>query len=140
MRVGQYEAALAAYSRAADLAPGIAGYRLRQAELLFQNSKTADADSMMRGVVRKNPNFAGAGLLCMVAVRAVADSFGRTAFGKYGGGAAQLWRHFGGARQCSITLQREAVGTSTLPDAPSKGLASPDFCILLGHPKKAKLC
>ncbi len=60
VRVGQYEAALAAYSRAADLAPGIAGYRLRQAELLFQNARPADADSMMRGVVRKNPNYAGA--------------------------------------------------------------------------------
>lgn len=60
MRVGAYDAALAAYSRAADLAPGIAGYRLRQAELLFQNARAADADTMMRGVVRKNPNFAGA--------------------------------------------------------------------------------
>ncbi|EIE21375.1 TPR-like protein [Coccomyxa subellipsoidea C-169] len=60
VRVGQYEAALAAYSRAADLAPGIAGYRLRQAELLFQNARPADADSMMRGVVRKNPNYAEA--------------------------------------------------------------------------------
>ena len=37
-----------------------AGYRLRQAELLFQNARIGDADSMMRGVVRKNPNYAGA--------------------------------------------------------------------------------
>ena len=59
VRVGAYDAALAAYSRAADLAPGIAGYRLRQAELLFQNARAGDADTMMRGVVRKNPNFAG---------------------------------------------------------------------------------
>lgn len=66
VRLGKYKEALAAYSRAADLAPGIAGYRLRQAELLFQNSREADADLMMRGVVRKNPNFAGE-CLCFLA-------------------------------------------------------------------------
>jgi predicted Zn-dependent protease len=59
VRLGRYQEALAAYSRAADLAPGIAGYRLRQAELLFQNARESDADVMMRGVVRKNPNYAG---------------------------------------------------------------------------------
>ena len=58
-RMGQFKSALAAYSRAADLAPGIAGYRLRQAELLFQNDRAHDADVMMRGVVRKSPNYAG---------------------------------------------------------------------------------
>ena len=58
-RMGQFQSALAAYSRAADLAPGIAGYRLRQAELLFQNDRAHDADVMMRGVVRKSPNYAG---------------------------------------------------------------------------------
>ena len=58
-RVGQFQSALTAYSRAADLAPGIAGYRLRQAELLFQNDRAHDADVMMRGVVRKSPNYAG---------------------------------------------------------------------------------
>ncbi len=58
-RMGQFSSALAAYSRAADLAPGIAGYRLRQAELLFQNDRAHDADVMMRGIVRKSPTYAG---------------------------------------------------------------------------------
>ena len=57
--MGRFSNALAAYSRAADLAPGIAGYRLRQAELLFQNDRAHDADVMMRGVVRKSPSYAG---------------------------------------------------------------------------------
>jgi hypothetical protein len=57
--MGEFSSALAAYSRAADLAPGIAGYRLRQAELLFQNNRAHDADVMMRGIVRKNPSYAG---------------------------------------------------------------------------------
>ena len=58
-RMGRFSNALAAYSRAADLAPGIAGYRLRQAELLFQNDRAHDADVMMRGIVRKSPTYAG---------------------------------------------------------------------------------
>lgn len=58
-RLGEFSSALVAYSRAADLAPGIAGYRLRQAELLFQNNRAHDADVMMRGIVRKNPSYAG---------------------------------------------------------------------------------
>ena len=57
--MGRFSNALAAYSRAADLAPGIAGYRLREAELLFQNDRAHDADVMMRGVVRKSPSYAG---------------------------------------------------------------------------------
>ena len=57
--MGEFSSALVAYSRAADLAPGIAGYRLRQAELLFQNNRAHDADVMMRGIVRKNPSYAG---------------------------------------------------------------------------------
>ena len=57
--MGRFSSALAAYSQAADLAPGIAGYRLREAELLFQNDRAHDADVMMRGIVRKNPNYAG---------------------------------------------------------------------------------
>lgn len=35
-------------------------WRMVQAELLFQNARPADADLMMRGIVRKNPNYAGA--------------------------------------------------------------------------------
>ena len=41
-----------------------AGYRLRQAELLFQNERAGDADLMMRGVVRKNPTYAGTQQRC----------------------------------------------------------------------------
>lgn len=35
-RVANYSGALSDYQRAADLAPGIAGYRLRAATVLFQ--------------------------------------------------------------------------------------------------------
>lgn len=38
MRVSDYDAALKAYSRASALAPGIAGYRLREALVLFEVS------------------------------------------------------------------------------------------------------
>jgi tetratricopeptide (TPR) repeat protein len=36
MRTANYSVALSDYQRAADLAPGIAGYRLRAATVLFQ--------------------------------------------------------------------------------------------------------
>lgn len=36
MRLGDYQAALTDFKTAADLAPGLAGYRLRQATLMFQ--------------------------------------------------------------------------------------------------------
>lgn len=36
MRVRDYDAALNAYSRASRLAPGIAGYRLKEALVLFE--------------------------------------------------------------------------------------------------------
>ena len=36
MRVRDYDAALTAYSRASRLAPGIAGYRLKEALVLFE--------------------------------------------------------------------------------------------------------
>ena len=36
-----------------------AGYRLREAELMFQDGQADKSDRMMRGVVRKNPNYAG---------------------------------------------------------------------------------
>jgi predicted Zn-dependent protease len=60
MRLGQYEEALESFQVAADLAPGIAGYRLREAQLLFQNAKSEEAVRMTRGVVRRNPYYAGA--------------------------------------------------------------------------------
>lgn len=33
--------------------------RLREAELMFQEDRVADADRLMRTVVRKNPTYAG---------------------------------------------------------------------------------
>lgn len=35
------------------------GYRLREAELMFQDGQADKSDRVMRGVVRKNPNYAG---------------------------------------------------------------------------------
>ena len=37
----------------------IAGYRLREAELLFENDQAGDADRLLRTVLRKNPRYAG---------------------------------------------------------------------------------
>ena len=45
--------------RAADLAPGIAGYRLRSAQLMFQVGEVDKATQVLQGVCRKNPNYAG---------------------------------------------------------------------------------
>jgi len=59
-RLQDYAGALESYRTAADLAPGIAGYRLREAELMFQEDRVADADRLLRTVVRKNPTYAEA--------------------------------------------------------------------------------
>lgn len=59
-RLQDYGGALESYRTAADLAPGIAGYRLREAELMFQEDRVADADRLLRTVVRKNPTYAEA--------------------------------------------------------------------------------
>lgn len=59
MWLAQYADALESFREAADLAPGIAGYRLREAQLLFQNAKSDEAVRMTKGVVRRNPNYAG---------------------------------------------------------------------------------
>ncbi|GLI63962.1 hypothetical protein VaNZ11_007129 [Volvox africanus] len=60
LRLHDYDAALACFSTAADLAPGIAGYRLRVAQLLFQVGNTEGALRSVKGVLRKNPNYAEA--------------------------------------------------------------------------------
>lgn len=44
----------------ARLAAQIAGYRLREAELLFENGQAGNADRLLRTVLRKNPRYAGA--------------------------------------------------------------------------------
>lgn len=47
VRVRDYDAALNAYSRASRLAPGIAGYRLKEALVLFEvSSKAWDLSSV----------------------------------------------------------------------------------------------
>lgn len=42
-----------------NLRRSFAGYRLREAELMFQEGQTDQSDRLMRGVVRKNPFYAG---------------------------------------------------------------------------------
>lgn len=59
-RVNKYDDALAAYGRASLLAPGIAGYRLKEALVLFQVKRSEEARKLMQGLVRKYPNYAEA--------------------------------------------------------------------------------
>eukprot|EP00850_Spirogloea_muscicola_P004921 SM000022S07135 [mRNA] locus=s22:120745:122939:+ [translate_table: standard] len=59
-KVKDYPNALKAYERASLLAPGIAGYRLRQALALFQLERPSEAAQLMKGLVRKYPNYAEA--------------------------------------------------------------------------------
>lgn len=67
MRLGDYEQALTDFTTAADLAPGLAGYRLRAATLAFQAGDTAGAKRTMAGVARKNGRYAEAHA-CLAAV------------------------------------------------------------------------
>jgi tetratricopeptide (TPR) repeat protein len=60
MRQEDWNAALESFSKAADLAPGLAGYRLRAAALLFQTGNTDKAQQQLRGLVRKYGNYAEA--------------------------------------------------------------------------------
>ncbi|EFJ52362.1 hypothetical protein VOLCADRAFT_86720 [Volvox carteri f. nagariensis] len=60
LRLEDYEAALGCFSTAADLAPGIAGYRLRAAQLMYQVGNSEGAVRAVKGVIRKNPNYAEA--------------------------------------------------------------------------------
>ena len=60
LRLQQYDAALSCFSTAADLAPGIAGYRLRAAQLLYQVGAVDGAVRTVKGVLRRNPTYAGA--------------------------------------------------------------------------------
>ncbi len=60
MRLERYDQALSDFRTAANLAPGLAGYRLREATLLYQQGEPEEAKAMMRGIVRKNPRYAGA--------------------------------------------------------------------------------
>jgi tetratricopeptide (TPR) repeat protein len=53
MRVSDYTGALDSFATAADLAPGLAGYRLREATLRFQVGDVAKAKSQLQGLVRK---------------------------------------------------------------------------------------
>jgi len=64
MRLENWQSAEASFSRAADLAPGIAGYRLRHAQLAFQNGHVREATALMKGVARKYPSYAGMHVWC----------------------------------------------------------------------------
>ena len=56
-RLGRHGDALAAFKTAADLAPGLPGYRLRAATLMFQQGDVAGAGRTMRGVTRRAPQY-----------------------------------------------------------------------------------
>eukprot|EP00890_Picochlorum_soloecismus_P002475 jgi/Picsp_1/3228/NSC_06068-R1_tetratricopeptide tpr_1 repeat-containing protein len=60
MRLGLYQDANQSFAVAADLAPGLAGYRLRSAAMLFQVGEVDKATRQLKGVVRKNRNYAEA--------------------------------------------------------------------------------
>ncbi|KAK9810839.1 hypothetical protein WJX73_000709 [Symbiochloris irregularis] len=60
-RLQQYDSAFDSYRQAADLAPGIIGYRLREATTMYQlDGQQQDASRIMRSVTRKNPGYAEA--------------------------------------------------------------------------------
>ena len=59
MRLERYDQALSDFRTAANLAPGLAGYRLREATLLYQQGEPEEAKTMMRGIARKYPGYAG---------------------------------------------------------------------------------
>lgn len=63
MRLDDFDAASSSFTAAADLAPGIAGYRLRAATLYYQTGDTARALNTVRGVLRKNPRYPEAHLV-----------------------------------------------------------------------------
>lgn len=60
LRLGEFEQSSLHLQKAADLAPGIAGYRVRAAVLLFQTGDVDRAAQQLRGVVRKYGNYAEA--------------------------------------------------------------------------------
>ncbi|GFR42536.1 hypothetical protein Agub_g3442, partial [Astrephomene gubernaculifera] len=62
LRLRDWAAAAGCFVAAADLAPGIPGYRLRAAQLQFQTGDVAGAVRITQGVIRKNPNYAEAHL------------------------------------------------------------------------------
>ena len=56
-RLGRTADALAAFTTAADLAPGLPGYRLRVATLLFEEGDLAGTGRAVRGVARRAPTY-----------------------------------------------------------------------------------
>ncbi|CAM6112248.1 unnamed protein product [Calypogeia fissa] len=56
-RVKDYDTSLLAYQKASILAPGIAGYRFRQALVLFQVGRLDESKKLLQGLVRKYPNY-----------------------------------------------------------------------------------
>lgn len=60
MRRKDYPGALDSFATAADLAPGLAGYRLREATLRWQTGDVIRAKQQVKGIVRKYGNYAEA--------------------------------------------------------------------------------
>lgn len=60
VRVSDFDAALKSYARASVLAPGIAGYRLKEALVLFELDRLEETRKLVQGLVRKYPNYAEA--------------------------------------------------------------------------------
>lgn len=60
VRVKDYDNALRSYERASLLAPGIAGYRFKQALVLFQVGRSEESKKLLQGLVRKYSNYAEA--------------------------------------------------------------------------------
>lgn len=55
--LGDYRAALDSYTISADLSPGIPGYRSREALVLNELGEKIEAISLLRALIRKNPQF-----------------------------------------------------------------------------------
>jgi len=73
-RLGRTDAALAAFTRAADLAPGLPGYRLRAGTLLFETGDVDGAARTMRGVTRRAPSYGEAHAAAAAAAWAAGES------------------------------------------------------------------
>ena len=57
LRRKDFDGALISFNRAADLAPGLAGYRLRAGTLQYQTGDVTKALRTIKGVVRKNSRY-----------------------------------------------------------------------------------
>lgn len=72
-RLGQTGDALAAFRRAADLAPGLPGYRLRVGTLQFEVGDDTGAGVTVRGVTRRAPQYGEAHAVAAALAYAAGD-------------------------------------------------------------------